>query len=87
VASPLRAAVVVDASVAIKWLLEESGTRPAVRLLAERRPLLAPDLMLIEAANALWKKVRRGEMPGQSYNERSVVFWRSTSNSMGVLRF
>jgi predicted nucleic acid-binding protein len=54
---------VIDASVAIKWVVEESGTKPALSLL--RHSLLAPDLLVAECANILWKKVRRRELSGQ----------------------
>jgi predicted nucleic acid-binding protein len=52
--------VVVDASVAIKWVLNERGTAAALELRAE--VLIAPSLWLAEAANALWKHVRLGEL-------------------------
>ena len=53
--------VVVDASVAIKWVIEEGGTVAALELL-ERHPLSAPDLLIAECANILWKKVRYKEL-------------------------
>ena len=53
--------LIVDASVAVKWVVEESGTEEALSLL-ERRALSAPDLLMSECANILWKKVRRGEL-------------------------
>ena len=53
--------LVVDASVAIKWVVEEPGSEAAAALLGGTS-LLAPDLLLVECANALWKKVRRGEL-------------------------
>ena len=37
--------VVVDASVAVKWLLEEPGSKAAAALLRGRRKLIAPDLL------------------------------------------
>jgi len=49
--------LVVDASVAVKWVTEEDGSDAAVRLLSVE--LIAPDLWLPEAANALWSKHRR----------------------------
>ena len=49
---------VVDASVAIKWVVDEPGTEQA--LLLRRHRLVAPDLLVPECANILWKKVRRG---------------------------
>lgn len=51
---------VIDASVAIKWVIDESGTREALSL--RRHRLVAPDLLTAECANILWKKVRRGEL-------------------------
>lgn len=52
---------VVDASVAIKWVVQEEGTDDA---LAVRRacPLSSPDLLVAECSNVLWKKVRRREI-------------------------
>lgn len=50
--------VVVDASVALKWVLDESGQADALALLDEDI-LHAPDFLLIEVANVLWSKVRR----------------------------
>lgn len=50
---------VVDASVAIKWLLPEPHADAALRLLREGHELEAPDLLLPEVGNALWKRVRR----------------------------
>jgi predicted nucleic acid-binding protein len=51
---------VIDASVVIKWVVDEPGTAKA--LLLRRHRLLAPDLLIAECANILWKKVRRKEL-------------------------
>jgi predicted nucleic acid-binding protein len=51
---------VIDASVAIKWVVQESGTAEA--LLVRRSRLSAPDLLIAECANILWKKVQRNEL-------------------------
>ena len=53
-------AAVVDASVAVKWVVPESGSDRA-RLLAQAK-LEAPDLLFVECANILWKKVRLGHL-------------------------
>ena len=53
---------VVDASVAVKWVVPEALSEHAERVLATDEELLAPDLLLVEAANALWKKTERGEL-------------------------
>lgn len=53
---------VVDASVVVKWLVEEEYTERALRLNTPGNVLLAPDFFLIEVSNTLWKKWRRGEI-------------------------
>jgi predicted nucleic acid-binding protein len=54
-------ALVIDASVAVKWVVEEEGTEQALAL-RRRAKLLAPELLVAECANILWKKVRRDEL-------------------------
>lgn len=56
--------IVVDASVAIKWLLEEDGSEAARRLLAEEL-LIAPDFLVLECANILWAASRRGRLTAE----------------------
>lgn len=51
---------IIDASVAIKWVVKEDGTSEALALL-EAGSLSAPDLLIPECTNILWKKVRRSE--------------------------
>jgi predicted nucleic acid-binding protein len=53
--------VVVDASVTIKWFVPEPLSDEADRLLGGGDALFAPDLLLLEFGNTLWKKVRLGE--------------------------
>jgi predicted nucleic acid-binding protein len=53
--------VIVDASVALKWVLEEEGSEAAGSLLREE-PLAAPDVLIVECANVLWTKARRGTL-------------------------
>lgn len=55
--------LVIDASVAIKWVVEEEGTAEALAL--RRFQLTAPDLIMSECANILWKKVRRNELSAE----------------------
>lgn len=52
---------VIDAGVAIKWVIPETGTEEALTLL-RAGGLCAPDLITAECANILWKKQRRGEI-------------------------
>lgn len=51
--------LVVDASVALKWCVDEPGSAEAVAVHGRR--LLAPDYLLVEVANVLCRKLRRGE--------------------------
>ena len=61
--SDLRPALVVDASVGIKWFLEEEHGFLADRLIAGNRYRLnVPDLFLAEMGNILWKRCRIGEI-------------------------
>jgi predicted nucleic acid-binding protein len=63
--------LVVDASVALKWVVEEDGSEAAAALAAQ--PLAAPTLLLVECANVLWVKLRRGELTPSETVER----WRA----------
>ena len=53
--------LVIDASIAIKWVVEEEGTQAALAL-RNKAELIAPDLIIAECANILWKKVQRDEL-------------------------
>jgi predicted nucleic acid-binding protein len=53
---------VVDASVVLKWFLPETHSDAARRLLDVSHQYVAPDLLFPEVGNALWKRVRRGEL-------------------------
>ena len=54
-------ALIIDASVAIKWVVDEEGTPEALRL-RDRGRFIAPELLIPECANILWKKVQRKEL-------------------------
>lgn len=58
--------VVVDCSVAVKWVLSESNRVEALYLLDEERlgniSLIAPDLLLAEAASLVAKRTRRKQL-------------------------
>ena len=53
---------VVDASVAVKWLVVEEDADVAQELATGGQELHAPRLMASEVANALWRKARAGEI-------------------------
>jgi predicted nucleic acid-binding protein len=52
--------LVVDASVAIKWFLVEPGDREALALLDGDQSLIAPELVVAEVVNAVWKRLIGG---------------------------
>lgn len=52
--------VVIDACVALKWVIDEPGSDAASALRQEQ--LIAPAIWLAEAANVLWQRVRIGDI-------------------------
>jgi predicted nucleic acid-binding protein len=55
--------IVVDASVAVKWFLPETGSEEVTLLLSGTNKLIAPDLIRVEVAAAITRRVRLGELP------------------------
>jgi len=56
--------LVVDASVVIKWFVDEPLHENARQILTSREELHAPDLLISEIGNIAWKKIMRGEIEG-----------------------
>jgi predicted nucleic acid-binding protein len=52
---------VIDASIAVKWVVDEDGTREALTL-RQKAKVIAPELLVAECANILWNKVQRNEL-------------------------
>jgi predicted nucleic acid-binding protein len=67
--------VVIDASVALKWVLDEPGKEAADALLEEE--LIAPSLWLLEAANALWRRTQRREINHEEAKERLAELYNA----------
>ncbi len=67
---------VVDASIAIKWVVEEEGTPQALALRKSAR-LIAPDLLVAECADILWKKTQRGELTSEEADLAARLLERS----------
>lgn len=59
--------LVIDASVALKWFVDEDGSAQASALLDGPDLLIAPDLVLAEVGNAAWKAVRGGTMHPEQF--------------------
>lgn len=53
--------IIVDTSIAVQWFVAEPDA-PAAELLLGRDDLAAPDIVLIETANVLRKKLRDGQI-------------------------
>jgi predicted nucleic acid-binding protein len=53
--------ILIDASVAIKWVVPEEGADIALALRLKFE-FYAPELIIPEIANILWKKCQRGEL-------------------------
>lgn len=66
--------VVVDASVVVKWHVQERGSSEAAAVLERAGELLAPDLLVAEFGNVLWKKVRAGEFSAAEAGAVAAVF-------------
>lgn len=53
---------VIDSSVLLKWFVDEEDSEIARHLQEDQYDLSAPDLLLPESGNILWKKVQRAEL-------------------------
>ncbi len=81
--------LVVDASITVKWLVDEPGRASARDLLDQVEPLQAPDFVLVETANVLWKKVRRREITREQATigiETLPQLFESLLASAGLIR-
>jgi predicted nucleic acid-binding protein len=74
--------IVIDASVALKWVLDEPGRDAADALLEEE--LIAPVLWLLEAANALWRRAQRGEVTTQEAGARLAELYNAPVTAIPI---
>lgn len=74
--------IVIDASVALKWVLNEPETEAALSLRGEQ--LIAPALWLAEAANGLWRHVRLGELTAEQALGRMSELVRAPVASLPI---
>jgi predicted nucleic acid-binding protein len=61
--------LVVDASVAIKWMIDEPDSELADRLLDAGRDFVAPELLIAEVISAAWKQLRRGGIGAAQFDD------------------
>lgn len=79
-------ALVVDASVAVKWYLPEEDSETALALLGSAAALHAPGLLRLEVANAFWKHARAGQIDqglwalARPRLERSIGQWHDSAS-------
>jgi predicted nucleic acid-binding protein len=69
--------IVIDASVAVKWLLPESDDAAAQALLASEERLVAPSLIRTEVAAALARRARFREIEPRDA-ETAMGLWLQT---------
>jgi len=62
---------IVDASVVIKWVVDEVGSEEAAALRGDE--LQAPDWIQVECTNVLWAKSRRRELTPNEASERLAL--------------
>jgi predicted nucleic acid-binding protein len=62
-------AAVIDASVVVRWLLDDDFSAAARKLAAAPTQYIAPELLLSETANALWKAHRVNVVPHTDVTE------------------
>ena len=78
---------VIDASVIAAAFFQEQFAQAAAALLASDRPLQAPDLVISEVANVIWKRHRRNEIDNTEAAElladfRSLPLRVTSSNEL-----
>ena len=57
--------IVVDANVAIKWVIDQPLRDRAREIVARRIAVVAPSMFVAETTTALWKYVRAGQIGAQ----------------------
>jgi predicted nucleic acid-binding protein len=65
--------LVVDASVAVKWVLPETGSERAAALRADDDDLIAPSLVCAEVGSAIWRVALRGDVPATEAREQLEI--------------
>jgi predicted nucleic acid-binding protein len=65
----LPVTLVIDASVAVQWVLPETQSDAANALRLAGEPLIAPDLVYAEIGNAIWKRAIQREISATEATE------------------
>jgi predicted nucleic acid-binding protein len=77
--------IVVDASVAVKWFIEELGSETAETLLTGPEKLIAPALIRVEVAAAITRKVRPGEIESKEAEEACRLWIGALASGVPML--
>jgi len=77
--------IVVDASVAVKWLLPEPGDKAAQRLLTGGEGLAGPALLGVEVAAAIARKARFGEIRARDAERAAELWFQTIADAVVVL--
>jgi predicted nucleic acid-binding protein len=64
-------ATVIDSSIALQWVLPEPGAEQALRYV--RADVISADILLVETANVLAKKVRANDISGAEALEALAI--------------
>ncbi len=84
----MNGSVVLDASVAFKWVIEEERTAESRAMLVQwrgnRTRMLAPSLIMSEIANALYQRIRRGEL---TLNETMQLLYAVQISGIEILGY
>ena len=67
------AGLVIDASVAVKWFIEEDRSRDALRILNAGIDLIAPSSILYEIFHTLWDASRTRRLPAKRLPELAEI--------------
>jgi predicted nucleic acid-binding protein len=78
--------IVVDASVAVKWILSEPGSEEALAILDGVVSLAAPDLIQVEVAGAIARQGRDQRLSTDSANLAYAAWTRLLEHEAIVLR-
>lgn len=78
--------LVIDASVAAKWIFVEEGTDAARRLVEADETFAAPELVVAEIANIAWKRYRRGGAARDQAHDAAYAIVSVFGNLVPIMR-
>ena len=71
--------LIVDASIAVKWLLDEEGSENA-RKAVQGYDLAAPAFLQLEIFHVVWRRTRRGEVTSAQLRDALPALTRIIAN-------